>query len=181
MTRILIVAGNVRSLVANRGDLIARWASAGHRIKALVPAYDWNDAIEVLPLEWSTIPLVRVATNPVADYRAYRAIRREVRAWRPEVVFSYNAKPLVYGSLAARAEGVPRSYSMITGLGYYHDPGSLKLRLAARPQELLLRWLTATKAAATFHDPLVAAQDDLWRTIHARRRPNNRPQEWIAN
>jgi glycosyltransferase involved in cell wall biosynthesis len=39
------------------------------------------------------------------------------RELRPDVVFNYMIKPVIYGSLAARMAGVPARFSMITGLG----------------------------------------------------------------
>ena len=46
------------------------------------------------------------------------ALVRMMRKLKPDIVFCYAIKPVIYGSLAARVAGVPRVYSMITGLGF---------------------------------------------------------------
>lgn len=150
---IMVFAGNVRSLVANRGDLIKYWASLGHRIKAIVPAYDWNDSIERLPLEWETIDLRRASLNPLADLAAFKAIRRSINAWRPDTIFSYTAKPVLYGSLAAAKEGVPNIFSMITGLGYARTGRGLKQKLALSVQNQLYRRALRVNTAVFFQNP----------------------------
>lgn len=150
---ILVVAANVRSLVANRGDLIRSWTSMGHRVKAVVPNYDWNPSIEDLPIEWTQISLRRQTFNPIADLTAYREIRQAIRAWRPDIVFSYSAKPVIYGSLAAAAERVPKIFSMITGLGYARTGSSFKQRLALAAQRQLYRQTLPYNDAVFFQNP----------------------------
>jgi len=47
----------------------------------------------------------------------------------PDVLVTYTAKPVIYGSLAARMAGVPKRASLITGLGYLFSHGSWKRNL----------------------------------------------------
>lgn len=150
---IVIVAGNVRSLVANRGDLIWSWHDMGHTVKVAVPSYDFNDSIKVLPVEWKTISLRRAALNPLADLKALNEIRTAIRTWKPDVVFSYTAKPVIYGSLAAGLERVPRVYSMITGLGYARTGQGLKQRLALSAQRQLYRRALRVNNVVFFQNP----------------------------
>lgn len=150
---ILVVAGNVRSLVANRGDLIRSWQARGHKIKVVVPSYDFNHAIESLPVDWRTISLRRAGLNPVADLKALSEIRAAIRQWRPDVVFSYTAKPVIYGSLAASLERVPRIFSMITGLGYARTGTGPKQRLALQTQRWLYRHALRRNQAVFFQNP----------------------------
>lgn len=150
---ILVVAGNVRSLVSNRGDLIRSWHARGHTVKAIVPDYDWNDSIETLPLEWATISLRRAGLNPVHDLVALREIREAITRWKPDVVFSYTAKPVIYGSLAASLERVPRIYSMITGLGYARTGKGFKQKVALAVQRQLYRRALRHNDAVFFQNP----------------------------
>jgi len=41
-----------------------------------------------------------------------------MRTQRPDAVLAYTIKPVIWGGLAARLAGVPKRYSLITGLGY---------------------------------------------------------------
>jgi len=98
---LLIVAANARSSVANRGDLIAEVRRLGLRVVALVPEVDDLDAVEELGIEIGPIRLARASLNPWRDLRSVLEIARYVRRERPEVVFGYSAKPVIYGATLA--------------------------------------------------------------------------------
>jgi glycosyltransferase involved in cell wall biosynthesis len=51
------------------------------------------------------------------------------RKLRLDIFLGYTVKPVVYGSIAARLAGVPRIYSIITGLGYAFSGDGVKNRL----------------------------------------------------
>jgi glycosyltransferase involved in cell wall biosynthesis len=54
-------------------------------------------------------------------------------------VFCYFIKPVIYGSLAARAARVRHRFAMVAGLGYVYTPGSAGMSLRRR----LLRWIVS--------------------------------------
>ncbi len=60
----------------------------------------------------------RTGLNPAGDFRALLFLIRMLRRERPDLLLTYTMKPVIYGSLAGRLAGVPRVFSMITGLGY---------------------------------------------------------------
>lgn len=65
----------------------------------------------------------RTGLNPVQDLKTLSALRKLIRARRPDVILPYTMKPIVWGSLAARLEGHQRCYPLFTGLGYaFSDP-----------------------------------------------------------
>lgn len=117
-TDILIVAGNARSLIANRGDLIKSLQARGLNVCAAIPNADYLPEAESLGIEVVRFDMARATVSPLKDIRTLFSLWKTMRRFRPTVVFSYTVKPVVYGSLAARLAGVPRVYSMITGLGY---------------------------------------------------------------
>ena len=63
-------------------------------------------------------PLVR-AVSPVNDFAAYRALRRLIREWRPDIVHTHSSKAGILGRLAARAENVPGIIHTIHGLPFH--------------------------------------------------------------
>jgi glycosyltransferase involved in cell wall biosynthesis len=66
---------------------------------------------------------------------------------KPELLFAYTIKPVVYGLLAARKAGVPRRTAMISGLGYAftENPGEA---IAARMKRSAVRAAARTAYAA---------------------------------
>lgn len=150
---IVVFGGNVRSVVANRGDLIRSWARLGHEVHVIVPRNDWNSSIESLPVQWTTIFLQRTGVSLAADLRSVAEVRAVVRRLEPDIVFSYNAKPVIYGSIAAAIERVSGIYSLITGLGYARSPKNAKQKMAARVQEHLYRLALKYNTAVFFQNP----------------------------
>lgn len=114
---ILFIAGNARSLVANRGDLIAAMHAAGHRVSAAVPVEDYLPSVENLGISIHTFRLGRTGLNPLADLSMLLSLINLIRSINPDIVFSYTVKPATFGSIAAWLAGVPRRYAMVTGLG----------------------------------------------------------------
>lgn len=131
---ILIIAGNARSLIANRGDLIQDMKSRGLSVAAAVPSADYLPGVESLGIPIYQFDMGRTGMNPVHDFKTILSLRKLIKSCKPKAVFGYNIKPVIYGSLAAKSAGVPRIYSMITGLGHVFssEEGSKKhVRLIA--------------------------------------------------
>lgn len=64
-------------------------------------------------------PMVR-RISPLADYRAYRSLRRIIAALRPSIVHTHSSKAGILGRWAARHGGVPHVVHTAHGWGF-HD------------------------------------------------------------
>src|SRR5690625_2549077 len=126
MKKIIIIAGNVRSLVANRGDLIKDLISKGYIVKAIVPKADFNESIKQLDIEYYKIDMSRQAINPFSDIRMTAKLMKILKKEKPDKVLSYTIKPVIFGSIAAKLAKVKNISSMITGLGYIYTGISRK-------------------------------------------------------
>ena len=140
---IFILTGGAASLVNFRGPLIKALLAAGHRVTAGAGDSDPRTARILnawgVPLE--TLPLARAGMNPIADMRSLVAILGAFRRNRPDVVFTYQTKPVIYGSIAAWIGGVPRRYAMITGLGYAFVPEPGLKRKIVRSLAFVAIWI----------------------------------------
>ena len=82
-----------------------------------------NDALELDKIsELGAIPisyqLNRGGLNPLADMLATYKLAQQIRQLKPDLVFSYFAKPVIFGTLAAKIAKVPKIIGMLEGLGY---------------------------------------------------------------
>lgn len=154
---ILFIAGNARSLVANRGDLIRAMISLGHVVSAAVPEEDYLNSVESLDIPIYRFKLGRAGLNPLRDIRTIRTLIDIIRRSGATMTMAYTIKPVVYGSLAARLVGLKGRFSMITGLGStFADHTSLK--------EQAIRWLVVRLyrlGAACSHKVFFQNPDDL--------------------
>lgn len=103
-----------------RKPLLEAFRGKGFEVCAVAPEADTEtrEALDGLGAEFREIHLSRAGTSPVDDARYYVDLRNLIRGMNPDMVFSYTIKPVIYGSIAARACGVRKIVSMITGAGY---------------------------------------------------------------
>src|SRR5690606_30647617 len=59
----------------------------------------------------------RNGMNPIKDIITFKSLYKFVKIEKPDKIFTYQAKTIVYGSIAARLNGVYEVYSLVAGLG----------------------------------------------------------------
>ena len=121
----LILGNDPKTLVNFRGPLIEAMLAAGHRVTAAGAGVD----ARLLPwfaergVSYIDVPIERTGLNPLSDWRTLQAFMRLMRGVKPDLLFAYAIKPVVYGLIAGRLAGVARRTAMITGLGYAFTEG----------------------------------------------------------
>ena len=118
MTKILIVAGFDKSLLLFRKELIVSWLNMNINVVASAPGEAVRETLNEMGVKYYSIPLNRTGLNPIGDLFLLFKIRAIMFKEKPDYVFLYTIKPVIYGSLAAFARLRCRVFSMITGLGY---------------------------------------------------------------
>jgi glycosyltransferase involved in cell wall biosynthesis len=134
VVRVVVVGSFAKSLVGFRGELLRAMVANGHDVLALAPEDDdgVRAALAAMGVAYSTVPFKRTGLNPVRDIAAVVALARIFRERRADAVLVYAAKPVVFGSIAARLAGVPMRAAMITGVGSALGGGSgLRRRILA--------------------------------------------------
>lgn len=155
MARIMVIASFAPSLVNFRGDMLRAFVARGHEVVCLSPAPDAKTlaALADVGAVHRTYPLQRAGLNPLRDLKTYRALRRIMREEKPDRVLAYTIKPVVYGCRAARKEGVPGIYAMITGLGTAFLDGGGRERLLGTVAGFLYRRALAGCRRVFFQNP----------------------------
>lgn len=120
--KFLVVAGFPDSLLEFRGALLDTLLACGMSVDVAAPDLPEDSVVrrrlEARGLQVHDIPLKRTGMNPAADLATLVHLRRLMLRIRPDFVLAYTIKPVIYGSLAARLARVPRTFALITGLGY---------------------------------------------------------------
>lgn len=139
--KIAVVAGSARSLLNFRGPLLASLRSAGHDVITCASGADAGilSGLNALGVAHHDVHLDRRGSNPIGDLRYWLALRHLFRRERPDLVFAYTMKPVVYAALASGTHRPPARYLLITGLGYAFGDGSPRQRLAQIALRPLLR------------------------------------------
>jgi len=118
--RVIVIGGWAPSLVNFRAPLLAEMVRRGHEVVAVAPEPDEEVAqrLNAIGVIYRSVPFYRAKIHPLADLGLILRLLRLFRDFRPNLVLSYTAKPVIYGAYAARLAGVSRYACMITGLGY---------------------------------------------------------------
>jgi glycosyltransferase involved in cell wall biosynthesis len=130
--RIVVLGGFAKSLIAFRGDMLRSMVALGHEVLAMAPEDDPEVAatLKGWGVRYRPVPLRRTGMNPIRDAGTVVALARAFRTYRPDAVFVYAVKPVIYGSLAARLAGVRSRVAMITGTGSAFSGGTSLRRRA---------------------------------------------------
>ncbi len=156
MKRTVIVIGSLaESLINFRGALLADMVRVGCRVVACAPnaSVETKSGLARIGVEFRVIPFDRTGLNLVKDVQACIALVRLMREVRPDIVFGYTIKPVVYGSIVARLTGTRKIFSMITGLGYAFSSKGAKQKIVSLVAQMLYRFSLRCNAKVFFQNP----------------------------
>ncbi|WP_343621309.1 glycosyltransferase family 4 protein [Acinetobacter proteolyticus] len=144
--KIALIGTTGASFYGFRADLIKKLVSEKHHVYAFTSEYHASclDKIRALGATPITYRLSRGGLNPFADLISLIQLTKKIKQVNPDIVFSYMAKPLIYGSIAAQFARVPYIIGMLEGLGYTFtdqpDGQSIKTKIIRNIQILLYKW-----------------------------------------
>ncbi|MEE9886271.1 MULTISPECIES: glycosyltransferase family 4 protein [Acinetobacter calcoaceticus/baumannii complex] len=143
--KIALIGTTGSSFYGFRADLIKTLVADGHQVYAFTSEYTESclEKIKILGAKPITYQLSRGGLNPFADIASTYQLIRKIKVIKPDIVFSYFAKPVIYGTLAASFARIPRIIGMLEGLGYTFteqpEGQSSKTKLVRNIQVLLYR------------------------------------------
>jgi glycosyltransferase involved in cell wall biosynthesis len=118
--KIALIGTTAACVLGFRADLIRALVENGHSVYAFALDYDSASresvkALGGIPVDYH---ISRAGLNPFNDLIATLKLSRIIRSIGPDMVFSYFAKPVIFGTFAAVLAGVKRRVGMLEGLGY---------------------------------------------------------------
>lgn len=133
--KIILIGNTSSTMLGFRSDLIKKLVLNNYEVYAFICEYNKEHLAKIKDL--GAIPITyrmnRGGLNPFADLKTVFELKEKINKIKPDFVFSYFTKPVVYGSIAARLSKVPKIIGMIEGLGTpftIHKHGqSLKVKL----------------------------------------------------
>jgi glycosyltransferase involved in cell wall biosynthesis len=156
--KVFVLAGHSRSLLNFRGRFLSALINRGHEVITAAPDDGGSEgvveALAARGIRFEPIQLARGGLNPLQDFRSLMAMKALLSCHRPDLLFAYTAKPVIYGGLVARIVGGVRFFPMITGLGYaFTTGGGAKRRLVRAVVEALYRLALVGAEAVIFQNP----------------------------
>ena len=118
--KVVVLGSYAPSLINFRGALIEDMVAAGHTVVGCAPGLhaEVARALAERGAGYHPVALRRTGLNPLLDAWSVLRLAGVLRRLRPDLLFAYTSKPVIYGAMAARLAGVPAVFALISGLGY---------------------------------------------------------------
>lgn len=158
--RIVIFSNSSWSIVNFRTEFILALIDLGFEVHIFSPS-ELNkpsglDNLVKKGVVFHSVRVERASSNPFVDLRLFLSVYMLFRKLKPSIVFCYTVKPIIWGGLAAHLCGVPKIFSLVTGLGYAfseNSGGSLAKFLIANVVSLLYRVSLKNSTHVFFQNP----------------------------
>lgn len=117
---ILVLSSHTPSLFWFRMDMMQAFRAKGVKVVAVGSESNpsWAQKFSETGILYRCIPVSRNGINVLADIETYKSLKKLIKELNPQKIFTYQAKTIVYGSLAAHSVD-PRIevYPLVAGLG----------------------------------------------------------------
>lgn len=114
--KIMLIANDSTYTYKLRKEILERFVLEGHELIILNKKLKFIDEFESMGIRTIDIDNKRHGMNPFNDLDLLIRYVLALKKIKPDIVFSYNIKPNVYGGLACRMLSIPY-FPNITGLG----------------------------------------------------------------
>ena len=117
--KIAVLSSHTQSLFWFRIDLMKDFIRLGHTVIAIGPESEtkWKDKFYDYGITYHCVPVSKNGLNPLNDLKTLVALHQLLKTEQPDKIFSYQAKTIIYGSIAGKLNGIKEIYLLIAGLG----------------------------------------------------------------
>jgi len=118
--KIAIIGTTASSFYGFRLDLLKKLIELNHEVYAFTSEYSEEELAKIKDLGAipKTYELKRGGLTPFSDIQTVLELTCRLKRIKPDIVFSYFSKPVIYGTLAASLAKTPKIVGMLEGLGY---------------------------------------------------------------
>ena len=129
--KIAVLSSHTPSLFWFRMDMMQEFINNGHSIVALGAdnETDWQDKFRKYSIDYRQLNVERNGINPFKDLKTFVQLYRFMKKEKPDKVFAYQAKTVIYGSIAAKLNGITEVYPLIAGLGSIFRGNGIKNKI----------------------------------------------------
>ncbi|RWZ59091.1 glycosyltransferase family 1 protein [Halobacillus fulvus] len=129
--KIAVLSSHTSSLFWFRIDMMKDFIKNGHTVIALgsAPEAEWKDKFREHHIDYRQLEVDRNGVNPLKDIKTFKQLQKFMKEEKPDKIFAYQAKTVVYGSIAAKITGIDEVYPLIAGLGSIFRGNGLKNRI----------------------------------------------------
>lgn len=118
MTLKILFTSNVTwAMIKFRHGVLQDLLKQGHQLYIVAPYDEFVKPLQDMGCHCIDIRLSRKGVNPLEDLRLTYMLYKIYKEIKPNIIFNYSIKPIIYGSFAAKLANV-KSVAVNIGLGY---------------------------------------------------------------
>ncbi len=152
---IMVLSCHTHSLFWFRIDMMKSFLDKGYRVVAVgqEPEADWEKKFSEMGIRYRQLYAERNGTNPIKDLKTLKSIRKIIDEEKPDKIFCYQAKTVIYGCLAAHSRKIDEVYPLIAGLGSVFRGSGLKNQVIRKILKTEYRTALKHVQAVIFQNP----------------------------
>lgn len=129
--KIAVMSSHTPSLFWFRMEMMSTFISCGCEVYALGNEDEsiWAEKFAKKNIIYRKINIQRNGVNPLKDFRALCSIKAILEEIKPDKIFTYQAKTVIYGGIVANILGIKEVYPLIAGIGSLFLKDDLKTRI----------------------------------------------------
>jgi N,N'-diacetylbacillosaminyl-diphospho-undecaprenol alpha-1,3-N-acetylgalactosaminyltransferase len=127
------------NLYAFRTPIMKELIKKGHKVYAICPKGDKNQALKDMGCSVINYSIDRKSLNPFSEKKSINNIYHAIKDLKIDILHTFTAKPNIYGTLAAKKAGVPVILNLVEGLGSFYVKDSMKNILVRNIMERLYK------------------------------------------
>lgn len=136
---VIFIANRTFALTNSRMELMNHLISMGFRVVVCAYKDEFSSRLELKGISVINLPIFRGCASIFRDFICVLALVKIFRRYKPALVHTFNAKPVIFTGIAARLFGINiRSISVVTGLGHAFIQGKIVRKLAGLGYQLSL-------------------------------------------
>lgn len=152
--KIMVLSSHTGSLFWFRMDMMKTFINEGYSVIAVGQEEEklWNEKFAVNGIKYRQISVERNGTNPLNDFKTLNSIKSILKEEKPDKIFAYQAKTVIYGSIAAKKFGISEFYPLIAGLGSIFRGTGLKNNILKSIMKIQYRIACKNSKAVIFQN-----------------------------
>lgn len=127
------------NLYAFRTPIMKELIKKGHKVYAICPKGDKNQALKEIGCEVINYEIDRKSLNPFSEKKSIENIYNAIKDLKIDILHTFTAKPNIYGTLAAKKAGIPVILNLVEGLGSFYVKDTMKNILVRNIMERLYK------------------------------------------
>ena len=130
LKKIMVIAPKAKSIMNFRGDLIKEFIKKGYEVIVVCPEYGQEENLKRIGVkEVLVIKMNKTSTNILSNIQYYNELKRTIKMEKPDKIFAYTIKPVIFGCLAAKKCKVKDIYPMLPGIGMVYLKNDIKTKI----------------------------------------------------